>query len=345
MVVSAESQKIYRKHSSGNSMGFSSMSVGRTSVPLFIMPFIAALLVFSLIMSFMEVLWQSHEPTYRIEQIVLPDERDIIPAENQLLKASAPDYLKPSDSDTEERIEGVRFSEYRLREGDRFSILAKKYDLTLDTLISVNDIAAGREAAEGVVIVIPDQSGIMHRVEKNETLSSISALYGVDIEAVRDANNLLSSLIRIDQRLFIPGGTLPEEVKERIIGRKFVLPAEGTVKDNYGPYLDPLTGLKNYNYGIDIVNRKGTAVFAAKSGVVGNTSFNSYYGRVVQLNHSGSMQTLYSCLDRILVKPGDSVKRGDLLGYMGNSGFRAGEHLQFSIFKNKEDVDTLEFIF
>jgi len=345
MVVSAESQKIYRKHPSSRGEGISSMSVRRTTVPLFLMPFIAALLFFSFILSFIEVLWQSHEPNFRIDQIVLPDERDIIPLENQLLKASAPDYFRPSEIETEEKIEGVRISEYRLREGDRFSILAKKYNLTLDTLVSVNELTASSEAMEGLVIKIPDQSGIIHSVEKNETLSSISALYGVDIESIQDANNLLSSVIRIDQRLFIPGGELSEEERERVIGRRFVIPAEGTVKDNYGPYLDPLTGLKNYNYGIDIVNRKGTAVYAARSGVVGNTSYNSYYGRVVQVNHSGSIQTLYSCLDSILVKPGDTVERGDLLGYMGNSGFRAGEHLQFSIFKNKEDVDTLEFIF
>ncbi|MBB6478669.1 peptidoglycan DD-metalloendopeptidase family protein [Spirochaeta isovalerica] len=344
MVVSAESQKINRKNSKGQVRYFSSFSVRKTSVPLYIIPFISALLFFSVILNFIEVLWQRNEPHYNIEHLILPGEKSGIPEENRLMKAAAPFY-KPSDGYLMEKNDGIQVSEYTLREGDRFSIIAGKYNVSLDTLISINNLSENSIAEEGLVIRIPDKSGIFHKVVKNDTLISIAEKYNLDIMTLQDANNLISTVIRIGQNLFIPDGTLPDDTKEKIIGSRFIIPAEGAVKNNYGAYLDPVTGLKYYNYGIDIVNKKGTPVYAAKSGIIGNTSYNAYYGRVIQLNHSDSMQTIFSCLDSIVVKPGDKVERGDLLGYMGNSGFRAGEHLQFSIFKNKEDVDTLEFIF
>ncbi|MBN2658134.1 MAG: M23 family metallopeptidase [Calditrichaeota bacterium] len=344
MIVSAESQKIHKNHSKVRIETYSSMTVRKSSIPLFLIPYIGALLLFSVILNFIEVLWVKSEPYYNIEQIMLPDEQSVIPEESRLLKASAPVY-KPADVSGDRQARGVRISEYKLREGDRFSIIAGKYNISLDTIISANNLNGDSKAHAGMIIRIPDKSGIFHKVAKNDTLTSIADRYGIEVTDLEDANNLISTVIRVGQSLFIPGAALPAETLNRVIGGRFVIPTEGTVKNNYGSYLDPVTGLKYYNYGIDIVNRKGTAVYAAGNGIVGNTSYNAYYGRVVQLNHSGSMQTLYSCLDRIIVQPGETVERGDLIGYMGDSGFRAGEHLQFSIFKNKEDVDTLEFIF
>lgn len=339
MVVTVERQKILRKHSSSNRL--------KISIPLYLVPYILSFLLFTIILNFLDLFWNPDEPYFKISELTLPEENAQLNETKELiLKAEAPDIF-PVIPKENKKIDNdrINISNYRTREYDRYSIIASKFGISLDTVISLNDLKESDSIKEGTILKIADRSGIFHIVEKGETLLSLSELYKCEVKDIIKVNGLLTTVIKTGEKLFIPGGSLPESEIKKIIGKRFIIPAEGTVKNNYGSYIDPVTGLKNYNYGIDIINKKGTAVYAAKEGIINNTSFNSYYGRVVQVNHSGDLQSIYSCLDSIVVKPGESVERGDLIGYMGNSGFRNREHLQFSIFEKKEDVDTLEYIF
>ena len=353
MVVSADSQKIFRKNSRNKHQRVSSYAystrrirLSRKPIPLFLHPFICALFIFSIYINISDFFWQVKSPEYPISNLTLPDEKQSSPLLKETMKASLDlttfINLNPN---REEKVDHLSLSLYTVRQDDRYSIIAEKFHITLDSLLSVNGIEKNGIPEEGSELKIPNMSGIFYVVQKGDTLTSISSLYGIDVENIRKINQLYSSVIHIGDKLFLPGITMNNEELKRIVGNKFLIPSSGTVKNNYGSYLDSTTGLKNYNYGIDIINRKGTAVYAAKDGIIKSTTYNPYFGRVVLMNHNSSFQSMYGCLDSIVVKPGDVVQRGDLLGYIGNSGFRSGEHLQFSIFKDKEDVDTLEYIF
>jgi LysM repeat protein len=360
MVVSVDSQKIIKNKRRYYSRKISkkpssSYTVKRkvpgisleNSVSLYRVPYICALFIFSLYINLSDSYWHIRPPSFTSIEISLPEESGVPEFNDITLKASIAldPFLPVQQVKKDNRENAFYLSTYTIREDDRFSIIARKFEIDLDSLLSVNDISSGDTPVPGTEIKIPNISGIYYRVNKGDTLSSIAEKYDLEIENIREVNKLYSSVIHPGEKIYIPHGTMKKEDLDRIIGSKFQLPASGTVKNNYGSYIDPLTGLKVYNYGIDILNGKGTAVFAAKDGIVGNTSYNPYYGRVILINHSGSFQSMYGCLDRIVVEPGDHVLRGDIVGYIGNSGFKSGEHLQFSIFKNKEDVDTLEYLF
>jgi len=320
--------------------------ISRRPVSLFMMPFITSLFIFSIYINISDSLWQVESPEFTVVNLKFPDDSDFLPDEYMTMKGSFDLYfLMPSQKDAES-IEGVlKLSTYTVREDDRYSIIAEKFHISIDSLLSVNRIGTGNIPVAGGQIEIPNLSGIYYTVQKGDTLTSISSRFALEIEDIRHVNQLYSTVIHIGEELYLPGISLDRDKLNRIVGNRFIIPATGSVKNTYGSSIDPTTGLKNYNYGIDIINTKGTAVYAARDGIVKNTSYNSYFGRVVLLNHSGSFQSMYACLESVTVEQGQYVLQGDLLGYMGNSGFKSNDHLQFSIFKNKEDVDTLEYIF
>lgn len=359
MVVTADSQKIIKNKSRYSNKRVSSQRnyskrsgykknrivLGR-QVSLFPIPFICALFIFSIYISISDSYCYVRPPIFLLTDIALPEESpEEISLEKTLKAAIDFSLLTPGHTSMDNSDRQLYLTSYTLRVDDRYSIVAQKFQIDVDSILSVNGIKNNDLLPVGTEIKIPNISGIYYTINKGDTLTSISTEYNLDIEEIRVINNLYSTVIHSGDKLYLPHVKMKKSELNRIIGNKFELPAKGSVKNNYGGYIDPVTGLKVYNYGIDILNKRGTAVYAAKDGVVGNTSYNSYYGRVVLINHSNSFQSMYGCLDSIVVTPGQNISRGELLGYMGNSGFKPLEHLQFSIFKNKEDVDTLEYIF
>ena len=80
------------------------------------------------------------------------------------------------------------------------------------------------------------------------------------------------------------------------------------------------------------------------SGKVSMLGFNPNFGRYVTLSHPEGFQTLYGHLDSFLVRRGQRVKQGELIGLMGNSGYSTGSHLHFSIFSRGEPVDPFRYL-
>lgn len=123
-------------------------------------------------------------------------------------------------------------------------------------------------------------------------------------------------------------GEFPDELKIRLVDRKhnrnFHFPFDnGTKSSPYGwRWNRPHTGL-------DFAMNVGSKVYAAFDGVVRLAQVNGGYGRMILIRHYNNLETLYGHLDKILVKVGQNVKAGDLIGYSGNTGFSTGPHLHF----------------
>ncbi len=117
------------------------------------------------------------------------------------------------------------------------------------------------------------------------------------------------------------------------------MPTNGIISQEYGA-----TAFAKYTYkskwhnGIDIATPLGTPVFAAEEGkivAVGNQDRYCYrgaYGKFIVIEHNNNLTTLYAHLSLQAVKEGDSVKRGDLIGYVGKTGWATGPHLHFTVF-------------
>jgi len=99
----------------------------------------------------------------------------------------------------------------------------------------------------------------------------------------------------------------------------------------FGFRADPFTGRTALHSGLDFPAEPGTPIRAAAGGVVLDVSVHPEYGQTVELDHGNSLSTLYAHLSRSLVKPGDIVRRGQVIAEVGNSGRSTGPHLHFEV--------------
>lgn len=265
-------------------------------------------------------------------------------AQSILYQHLIPDEAEAVKEGGEANIAALRFSRYKVRQGDTLSLIAQRFGLTVDTLISFNGIQDARFLKVGGVLTVPNASGLKYRVRRGDSLSGLAKRFGVALNELLDWNALDSSLIHPGQELFIPNARLSEMELNRVFGRLFILPASGRISSRFGVRVDPLTGVSRFHNGIDLAGPIGTPVAAAMSGKVVMIGFNPNFGRYIILNHPEGFQTLYGHLDSFLVRKGQRVKQGESIGLMGNSGYSTGSHLHFSIFYRGEPVDPFRYL-
>jgi murein DD-endopeptidase MepM/ murein hydrolase activator NlpD len=123
-----------------------------------------------------------------------------------------------------------------------------------------------------------------------------------------------------------------------------IWPTRGGLTGFFGGRSDPFTGEPAYHQGIDISTEKGQAVYATADGVVETASYSGDYGNLVVVNHAFGLSTRFGHLSAFGVKPGQSVKRGDIVGYVGSTGRSTGAHLHYEILVNGRLINPLQLL-
>ncbi len=118
----------------------------------------------------------------------------------------------------------------------------------------------------------------------------------------------------------------------------------GHITSKFGYRRDPFSRVVKFHSGVDIAHWPGTPVIAAADGVVVSTEYSGGYGRVVKIAHKYGFTTVYAHLMRSYVVPGQKVKKGDIIGAMGNSGRATGYHLHYEVRIGTEIVDPIPFL-
>ncbi|NSW76504.1 MAG: M23 family metallopeptidase [Candidatus Atribacteria bacterium] len=108
-------------------------------------------------------------------------------------------------------------------------------------------------------------------------------------------------------------------------------PSWGKISSRYGWRKDPFTGQRAWHTGIDIAGPSGRNVVATAEGKVVFAGWNGNYGKCVIVRHQFGYETVYGHLSRILVNPGDSVKKNEVIGKIGSTGRSTGPHLHYEV--------------
>ena len=123
------------------------------------------------------------------------------------------------------------------------------------------------------------------------------------------------------------------------------LPHEGNISSEYGFRKNPFGGYKGeFHPGIDVKGEMGDNVYATADGIVLRNDWYSGYGNAVVLDHGFGLTTLYGHLTRVNVVPGQRVKAGDIIGFLGSTGRSTGPHVHYEIRKNGDDIDPNPFV-
>lgn len=115
--------------------------------------------------------------------------------------------------------------------------------------------------------------------------------------------------------------------------------AGGYISCKYGPRTHPVTGVAGFHTGIDLAVPMETPIYAAQSGVVAVAQWNNAYGNMVIINHANGIQTLYGHSQRYIVSPGEKVKKGQVIAYVGTTGLSTGPHLHYEVRKNGSHIN------
>ncbi|MFA6586295.1 MAG: LysM peptidoglycan-binding domain-containing M23 family metallopeptidase [Candidatus Paceibacterota bacterium] len=232
-----------------------------------------------------------------------------------------------------------QISVYVIRKGDSISQIAKMFDVSAQTILAANDMKKGDKLVEGDVLFILPVSGIEHTIGKGQTLKSIASLYKIDVSDIIQFNGITENAkLAVGDKIMIPGGEMidtevqkPKANSTNIINR--------TLKTLIGYFTNPVPLYKRLSQGlhgnnsVDLAAPSGTPIVAAASGTVllARKGYNGGYGNFVIINHPNGTQTLYAHQSKIATHTGETVSRGEVIGYVGSTGHSTGPHLHFEV--------------
>jgi len=121
-------------------------------------------------------------------------------------------------------------------------------------------------------------------------------------------------------------------------------PIKGWITSTMGYRQDPITGGPDFHPGLDISGDKGDPVHVTAAGTVKETGYQNGYGNLVTVDHGFGLQTRYGHLQSYSVKPGDTVKRGDVIGRVGATGRATGYHLHYEVLANGRLLKPLQLL-
>ena len=168
---------------------------------------------------------------------------------------------------------------------------------------------------------------------------------------VLEVDNLDTRLASLSQRLKQRETELSilDQVLLGIYNDKGARPAgapivKGWMSSPYGERVDPISGKKAWHEGMDFAGAKGSEVIAVANGVVVFAGYRDGYGQLVEISHGKDLRTRYGHHEEVLVHAGQSVKRGDVIALMGNSGRSTGPHVHFEVLKEGRPVNPARYV-
>ena len=232
---------------------------------------------------------------------------------------------------------------HKVSSGETLWDIASAYGITVDTILSANDLRDPNRISIGQELQILSVKGVLHQVANGESLWEISERYKVSVDEITKANDISDpSRIQPNAKLVIPGATrlMPRDVLlvNGQLQKAFDWPVKGRISSGFGPRWG-----KMHN-GLDIAVSTGTPVRAAADGKVTFAGWNGGYGILVIIDHGNGVETRYAHNSRLNVKVGQRVERGQTVAYSGNAGVSTGPHVHFEIRQRNNPVNPQTYL-
>ena len=180
--------------------------------------------------------------------------------------------------------------------------------------------------------------------QANAALSNIVASSLSSVSSPEDTFGVLRDLLQgLENRLRY----VRKDVERRealAASTPSIWPAHGWLTGTFGGRSDPFTGEPGFHQGLDISTEKGQPVYATADGVVETASYTGDYGNLIVIKHGFGLATRYGHLSVFKVRNGASVKRGDVIGYVGSTGRSTGSHLHYEILANGTLINPLKLL-
>ena len=177
-----------------------------------------------------------------------------------------------------------------------------------------------------------------------ETTSATLAALTPGLSSPEDTFGLLRDLLQgLEGRLQLVNSDV-EARNKLAAATPSIWPAYGWLSSGMGGRQDPFTGEQDSHPGLDISADKGSPVYATADGAVSQASNAGAYGNLIAIDHGYGLETRYGHLSAYRVKPGQAVKRGDVIGLVGSTGRATGPHLHYEVRVNGRILNPLNLL-
>jgi len=201
----------------------------------------------------------------------------------------------------------------------------------------IANLEKGQEITSFMGMGGPSASDVREKLKAEENEVGLAQQMRTDIERLEsEATSQEESLSELEKLL--------QSKKEMLVHTPSIWPVHGWVTSGFGFRTNPFTGLTQMHEGLDIANRIGTPVIAPADGIVSDTGKDSAYGNVIVISHGFGINSRFLHLSKILVSPGQRVRRGDKIAEVGSTGKSTGPHLHYEVRVNGIPVNPVRYI-
>lgn len=237
-------------------------------------------------------------------------------------------------------VAGWFFSFENVSLRQRVAVLEKDLSSTLALNQSIQERAASQEKAQKEML----DTAMAELQQRSKVIESIFDTVGVDPEVNESAessggpftslpeNSYENLTLRVDQYLNV--------LQSVPLGP----PVAGNITSRFGRRIDPINQKPAFHGGVDIKNWIGAKIVAPADGLIIARGYTKGFGNFLEIDHGNNFQTRYFHMQKSLVKRGENVLRGQVIGLVGNSGRSTGSHLHYEVKYQDKLIDPLKFM-
>ena len=227
---------------------------------------------------------------------------------------------------------------YTVGRGETINQIAEDFGISAETILLANELSSST-VREGDELMILPVDGLLHMVESGETVEKIAKKYSADSGQIIDFNRLSDEgEVFVGDILIVPEGKMPKSVQSTapvaqvtLPDSYFISPATGIITQG-AHFSHIVNGYRQYN-AADIANTLGTPIVAVAGGTIQIVKTVWPYGNYITILHPNGVVTLYGHLNSFAkdIYSGKQVSQGEIIGYMGSTGYSTGSHLHFEV--------------
>lgn len=192
---------------------------------------------------------------------------------------------------------------------------------------------AGVDVSEFQLDTLPAQGGID---EIGESLPP--ELFKIEMTQLTDRFNKQEQQLTTIQNLFLTRDSITSGIPQ---GRPI---DGGWLSSSYGYRIDPFNGKKTFHSGIDFAAKEGSEVIAVADGIVSFIGERNGYGELIELDHGNGYVTRYAHNEKIIVKTGDRIKKGEPIALVGSTGRSTGPHVHYEVLLEGIKIDPYKLV-
>lgn len=208
-------------------------------------------------------------------------------------------------------------------------------------LAKANQQAAHKEEKEMLLSTAVSELNM-----RSELIEQVMESIGIDIPENKQSSNsnkggpYIPAEPDIQDELLAKADNYLDKIRYVPLGN----PVTGHITSRYGKRMDPLNKKKSIHEGVDIKGKRGEKIYATADGLVKRAFKNGGYGNYIEIDHQNGYFTAYAHMQSYTVSKGDKVRRGQLVGLVGNTGRSTGPHLHYEIRYKKTPVNPVKYM-